>query len=238
MKTMIRLAATLMLLSLTVFAEEASNNAPALSTGDVLLCDEYPYRSVRNTDLTMYQLARLGFQDARQCQETYGLKADNVIGPATQAAVREEYQKAFGAMSMPVTNVVLAVSAAFVAAEGTWLLRVCVTNTSGPAIRLRGLLKADCNDRITLSEPTVRARGKVCTRKGGMIGCGPWSLKATLCTNDTVLQPNQFIERQLPFAGLKTNQDGQAWLTIRFMDASGKVHELRTELGAIPKERK
>jgi hypothetical protein len=233
---MIRSVATVILLPLAALAQGGAGSAPTLAAGDLLLCREYPYRSVRNTDLTMYQLARLGFQDARQFQAKHGLKVDNVIGPSTQTAVREEYQKVFGAMSAPTTNAVLAVSAAFVTNTTTCLLRVCVTNVSGVPIRIRGALGMDLSDQITLSEPSVTAKGKVCTRNGGRIGCGGWWLRATLCTSDTVLQPGAYIERQVPFDRLRANQDGHAALTIRFMDASGTVKELTTDLGAIPKE--
>lgn len=146
-------------------AEGDSIAVPELGAGDVLLCREYPYRTVRNTDVTMYQLARLGFADAKRFQKKYGLKNDNIIGPATQDAVREEYRKTVGTMAEPASKALLSASATFVTSDETCFLHVCVTNVSGSALRIRGSLDIDKNDQITCTQPSVKANGKCCVRK-------------------------------------------------------------------------
>src|SRR5687768_13774942 len=69
---------------------------PELRADDVLLCQPYPYRTVRNTSRSVYQIARLGFTSVRSFQQTHDLKADGIIGPLTQRRIDSEYHRRFG----------------------------------------------------------------------------------------------------------------------------------------------
>lgn len=229
---------TIAVLSGAILAQGTSNNIPVLIDGDVLLCSEWPYRTVRETDWTMYQLARLGFSSAREFQDKHRLKTDNVIGPETQRAINTAYQAGVGPVStLQAGSTPLAMSAAFVTNGETCLLRVTISNISARAIRIRGELRTDQSDRITWSEPSVTARGKVDTRDGGRIALSSWALKTGLCASDTVLKPNDHIGQTVEVTRLKPNQNGCASVCARFIDANGVVHELTSELGSIPKEK-
>jgi len=226
------------ILAYATVADGSTSNAPVLDIGDILLCGEYHYRTVSNPDLTVYQLSRLGFRNAKQFQEKYGLKADNLIGPVTRNRVQDEYLKTFRAMPAPPSNVMLSVSSQIISTGGMALLRVCITNMSSMPIRLRGRLETDQteSDLIRLWKPSVRVNVSVCTREGGRIACGGWSFELPLCATDTVLRQNEVIVGRAILAKLKYHQDGYAHLTIRFMDASGTVHELKSNTGELPRE--
>ncbi len=216
-------------------AGEPRREVPALVAGDILLSREFPYRSVRGTDLTLYQLARLGYSSARPFQEKAALQADNIIGPATTAAVQNDYARVFHDLQARAEPDALALSAAFVRNGETAFLQVSVSNVSARAIRFRGLMATDEHDQIVFSEPMLIASGKVCTWKGSIVACRGWSLIVSLCPNDTILEPGASIERKVACQRLEANEHGGATLTMRYLDASGAIHEVTTELGNIPK---
>src|SRR3972149_6252413 len=81
------------------FAQERQPLLPALQSGDILLCDGFPKRTVTGTDVTMYQLARLGYSSVRAFQEEKGLKVDGVIGPQTQGKVEQEFNRSFASLA-------------------------------------------------------------------------------------------------------------------------------------------
>jgi len=223
------------MLSGLAFAE--GHSIPALTDGDVLFSREYPYRTVRSTAWTLYQMARLGFSSVRDFQDHHSLTADNVIGPATQNAVSVAFQKAFGtATARPLDNSPLVMAAQFDMDGETDALLVTLSNRSANTIRIRGEMRTDNNDRVTLQESTVTARGKVDTWEDGKISLSSWYLSSVLCACDTFLQPDDGIELRIPRHKLKLNQRGQACVSLMFLDASGQTHVLTVDLGSIPRE--
>ncbi len=91
----ITILAMLMLVVCTVWAADIKLAVPELEKGDILLCEEYPYRSVKNTSRTVYHLARLGFANVTSFQDAHGLKADGVLGPNTQQKAESEFNRQF-----------------------------------------------------------------------------------------------------------------------------------------------
>ncbi len=69
--------------------------APELSNDAILLCAEYPHRTVTNTPVTVYQLLRLGYDSVRDFQRDHGLNPDGIIGPRTRDKAMALHQQRF-----------------------------------------------------------------------------------------------------------------------------------------------
>jgi hypothetical protein len=203
--------------------QDRSPLVPVLEPGDILLCEVFPKRIVTGTDVTMYQLARLGYSSVAVFQQDTGLKTDGIIGPQTRGKVEETFNRAFPPLARAQTNAPLALTAVVGTNSTTASLIIAVSNRMDAPIRFVGKLEADRDDVLTFSPPVLPVRESFCRHnpKTGLVACGGGSRTADLCSTGTVVQAGSLLQCTITVSRLLPNEDGSVSIDLQYLTSDG-----------------
>ena len=204
-------------------AQDRSPLLPALQPGDILLCEGFPKRTSTGTEVTMYQLARLGYSSVTVYQQDAGLKVDGIIGPHTQGKVEEAFNRTFGPLARAQTNAPLALTAEVITNAAMASLRLAVSNQLDTPVRIVGVLATDREDRLTFSTPALSVRERYCRHnpKTGIVGCGGGSHKTELCSSGTAIRAGASLQCSTPISRLDPNENGSVSVDVQYLTADG-----------------
>ena len=233
----IAMLAIAMLVACTTWAAEVKSSVPELKKGDVLLCAEYPYRTVKNTSRTVYQLARLGFTNVTSFQDAHGLKTDGVIGPSTQQKVESEFNKQFNVNPQKYAELnMLSLSVSSKLTESKIAVTVTMRNESDDSLRIVGRITYNPDARFLFVDPILPLRSTVSTRKGDLIGCGSGpSAEVLLCSKGTIIKSSTQVTAIDSLSKLQPNQSGSMNIGTTYIDSTLSTGTVSAG-GTIPKK--
>jgi len=129
--------------------------APELPDDAILICAEYPHRTVTNTPVTVYQLLRLGYDSLRDFQTDHGLDPDGIIGPRTRDKAmtlhKERFPGDFTQANKP--SVFSATLKVFGRQQPT--VEITLTNTNSEPRRMLGRIGYGSNGRLQFGAPQL-----------------------------------------------------------------------------------
>jgi hypothetical protein len=223
-KNMKRIAmlAIAMLVGCTTWSAEVKSSVPELKKGDVLLCAEYPYRTVKNTSRTVYQLARLGFTNVTSFQDAHGLKTDGIIGPSTQQKVESEFNKQFNVNPQKYAELnMLSLSVSSKLTDSKIAVTVSMRNESDDPLRIVGRITYNPDASFLFVDPTLSLISKVCTRNGGLIGCGSGpSAEVVICAKGTTITSSEQVAFTVSLLKMNPNQSDRLRIGTEYIDST------------------
>jgi len=215
--------AFLVALCVVATAQDRDPMLPPLQPGDVLLCEGFPKRTVSGTDVTMYQLARLGYASVTAFQQDNGLKVDGVIGPQTKGRAQETYSRTFAHLVPAKTNAPLFLTAEVITNTGMASLSITVSNCCTTPVRIVGMLGTEHDDVLTFSSPALSVRESFCRHnpQSGIVGCGGGSRKTQLCPSNTVVDADSALRCSTIVSRLGPNEDGSVSVELHYLTWDG-----------------
>lgn len=234
----IAIFAMLMAVVCAVRAEDTKLSVPELKKGDILLCEEYPYRTVKSTSRTVYQLARLGFTNITSFQDAHGLKADGVIGPKTQQKAESEFDKQFNVNPAKYTELnLLSLAVSSKLNDNSIAVTVTMRNESDDSLRIVGRMTYDSDGSFLYEDPTLSLISKVSTRKGGLIGCGSGpSAEVVICPKGATIKSSKQVTTTASLLKLNPNQSGRMRIGTAYIDSTLSTGTVNAG-GMIPKKK-
>lgn len=231
----------LILVFCTVWTADAKELAPELKKGDILLCNEYTYRTVKNTSRTVYQIARLGFTNVKSFQDANGLKADGVIGPKTQQKSESEFNKQFNLKPQKYTELnKLSLSVSSELTDSSIAVIIIMRNESEEPLRIVGRIAYDVDGNFLFRDPILTLvlsySTRVSTRKGDRIACGSGPLlEVMMCAKDTMIKPSQQVSVTASIPKLEDNQSGALKIGTAYINSTLSTG-VESALGGIPEK--
>jgi hypothetical protein len=191
---------------------------PAVTEGDIIFLGGYSYYIVRDAQVTVYKIARMGYTSVRDFQRTVGLDDDGIVGPDTRAKASEEYIKCFSsepAISGTAANLLL--SAQGKVMKEAPVLKIEIKNTGSKPVKIVGGLY--CNEKrgFIFGDAYVIVVESISTLRGGILACGERTQTGKVPCG-TVIRAGQkyLVEVMLPV--LKDNEDGAISVQFGYMD--------------------
>jgi hypothetical protein len=117
------------------------------------------------------------------------------------------------------------------------VVTVTMRNESDDSLRIVGRIAYDPDGIFLFEAPTLSLSSKVCTRKGGLIGCGSGpSAEVTICPKGATVKSSKQVTATASLSKLNPNQSGRITIGTAYIDSALSTGTVNAG-GAIPKKK-